>query len=207
MYGFGLDRHWAVEDRCLDDAGEILFFEQVYFCRQRVGSVVVVEQAAGLEQGGTLVIILVDDMDGDARYRLVVGDDGFVYMMSIHAFSAIMRQQGRVDIDDAVGESFEEVGRHEEKESRQDDIVNMAFLHKVEHMVRLEEVATAEVLRIDAEIMGACGDISVAFVVDYYVDIYVVAVGKIFRNLLSVGAVAGSEYSKLDSHKARWLNM
>ena len=48
----------------------------------------------------------------------------------------------------------------------------------------------SEIVRLDAELLGALGDISVAFVIDDTIDLNIFAVGEIFRDLLGVGAVA-----------------
>src|SRR3989344_7282928 len=41
-------------------------------------------------------------MDGDAGLRISGCKDCFMHMCAVHAFASVAREQGRVDIDDAV---------------------------------------------------------------------------------------------------------
>ena len=74
-------------------------FQLVYFLCNVIRRIFGRDGANGLEDYFTLIVMRIDLMNGNAGERIPVGPDCLVYAHSIHAFAAIFRQQGRVDID------------------------------------------------------------------------------------------------------------
>ena len=84
------------------------------FVGERVGGVGRREEAASLEYGGAVVEEMVDEVDGDAALRFVVGDNGFVDVVAVHAFAAVAWEKCGVDVEYAVREGVDEVVWDEE---------------------------------------------------------------------------------------------
>ena len=57
--------------------------------------------------------MLVHNMYGNPAFSFVIGYHGFVHMVPIHSFAAIVGQQGRVDVDYMVGIGIQYVLWHQ----------------------------------------------------------------------------------------------
>lgn len=80
-----------------------------------------------LKDGLAVVIELVDVMDGDPAFLFACCNDCFVHMASIHSFSAIFWEEGRVDIDDPVGIRLHQPRWNFPQKARQHDEVDSEF--------------------------------------------------------------------------------
>ncbi len=65
--------------------------------------VVGIDGAVGLKYNVAVVVVFIDAVDGDARFRFTGGQYGLVYPDAVHALSAELGQQGRVNVQDLVG--------------------------------------------------------------------------------------------------------
>ena len=179
---------------CLfDDEGEILLFKLVDFCSEGVGSVVVVEGAFGLEKGGAAIIVLVDEVDGDTAFLFVVGDDCLVDVFAVHALATVFGQEGRVDVDDAVGEGIEDFLWNQPEETGEDNPVDVSFFEILENAAVVVEVVAVEVLCWDVELFGSLGDEGIGAVVDDAGDVNLVVASKVFADALGIGPVTRGE--------------
>ena len=143
--------------------------------------------------------MLVDDVYCYASFGLFIGNDSFVDIMTIHSLAAIFGQQRRVYIDDAVWKSIEQILRYKQKESREDDIVNVSLLQEMQDVVGFEKRMAIEVFALYSEHFGTLCYISILFIIYNYINIDRRFVGKIFCYLLCIGAVARSKDCQLDS--------
>ena len=174
----------------IDDGWEIIFLEQVDACRHIVGGIGWVDTAARLEESRATVVAVIDHMDGDAGHRLVVGHDSLVHVVAIHTLAAVVGQQSRMNIDNALGESIENMLRNQQQKASEDDIVDATQAQEIEHGIALAEVAPTEIVRLDAKVAGTGSDIGVANIIYNNIDHDIGASAEIFSNLLRIGAVA-----------------
>ena len=114
-------------DDALDDGREMFIFQDLHFSGQGIGTIAGFDLDARLENGLTVVILLVYIMDRDPRLPIRSGDDRFVHKPAVHALATMFWQQGRMDIDDPSGIGFDQRLRYLPKEPRQDDIIDLFF--------------------------------------------------------------------------------
>lgn len=76
-----------------DDIGKVALLEVVDLCGDVFGSVGRGYRAFCLEEDASVVVLGVDQMDGDSGLGLVVGDDRLVDVVAVHALSAILWYQ------------------------------------------------------------------------------------------------------------------
>lgn len=88
-----------------DHPGEVFMFKLVDFMGDGFRRVIRRDRGHCLKDMGAMVIFFIYLVDGDARLGIAGSFDGLVHVHTVHAFTAIFRQQGRVDIDDLVRES------------------------------------------------------------------------------------------------------
>ena len=94
-----------------EDGWEMGHFQEMDLVGDGVGGVLGGE--GGRELGDDLAAVAHgrDIMNGDAGFGFAGGLDGFVDVVTPHAFAAVLGQQGGMDVDDAAGKGFdEEVG-------------------------------------------------------------------------------------------------
>ena len=193
------DVHGSVGVDCaVDDAGEIFFFQEVYFCGKSVGRVVWCDGTTCLFQGCSAVVVFVDYVDGDAALVFAGGYDGFVDVVAVHAFAAVFGEQCGVDVDDAVRVGVEHILWHEPEEAGEDDPVDLFLAQVVEHGGALVEVFASEVAGLDAEVAGALGDVGILYIIYNTGHLHIVAPGEVFADLLCVGAIARAEDGQSD---------
>lgn len=159
------------------------------FVGQGIGGVVRRQLAFGLEEDGAFIVVLVDDMNGDAALLFPVVNHRFMDMMAKHTFTAIERQQGWMDVDDAVGKGGEDVLGHQPKETGKDDPVDLPLLEETEHTAIVVEIGPAEITGGNTEFLGPLSHISIALVIYDTIDGDLSVVCKILADSLSVSAV------------------
>ena len=77
-----------------------------------------------------MVIVFVDEVDGDTTLLRSRGDDGSVHSVAVHALTAERGEECRVDVDDALG-VLHYIYRSDEAEiARQDDELDTVLLHQ-----------------------------------------------------------------------------
>lgn len=182
----------------VDDAGEVLLLKEVDFSRQGVGSIVGCDGATCLEQGSSAVVVMVDDVDGDAAFVFAGGHDGLMHMVAVHTSSAVLGQQGGVDVDNAVGVGVEHRFGDQPEETRQDDPVDVFALQVLEYVAVVVEIGTAEVSGLDTKVFGPLGDVGVTLIIYDTRDFDIGATCEVFADLLSVGAIAGAKDGQSD---------
>ena len=97
-------------------------------------------RAARLKENFSLVVVGIYSVNGDTALCFTGLDNSFVHMTAIHAFSTEIRQQGRVDIDDAVGKSLQYVFRNFPEKTGQNHPFNPMLLkcgYKLSRNVRV----------------------------------------------------------------------
>ena len=91
---------------------KMLVFQLVDFLRKGFGGVGGRNLAGGLENGGALVVVLVDKMYGNAALCFASGYYSLVHAFAVHAFATKFGQQRRMYVDDTPRESREQILRH-----------------------------------------------------------------------------------------------
>lgn len=76
-----------------DDIGKVALLEDVDLCGDVFGRVGRGDRAFCLEEDASVVVLGVDQMDGDSGLGLVVGDDSLVDAVAVHALPAILWYQ------------------------------------------------------------------------------------------------------------------
>lgn len=75
-----------------------------------------------------MVVVFIDSVDGDAGLGFLGKEDGGVDVDSVHALSAELRQQGRVNVQDPVGKGLNEGGGDFPEKPGQDESVDLSGL-------------------------------------------------------------------------------
>ena len=119
------------------NGGEVLHFQQVFFFGDVFGAVGGGKGGAELGDDFAAVADGADIVDGHACLGFASGFDGFVYVVSPHAFAAELGQQGGVEVDDAAGECLNEVVGDEGQEACQDNELNVVLAKDGQHVGRV----------------------------------------------------------------------
>ena len=82
------------------------------------------------------VYALVHEMDGRSAFFFAAFQDSFVHPFAVKPFPAVFRDQGRMDIDDLVSVSFNDLLRKHFHVSGQHDHVCTAFLQFFHNLLR-----------------------------------------------------------------------
>ena len=123
-----------------DDLWEVLHFELVFFSCDVVGCVGGEDGRAVLCDDFSLVVLRCDPMDGHACFCFAGCFDGFVDVVSIHAFSAELGQQCGMEVDDAAWVGVDEEGGYHEEEAGQDDEVDLVVAEQGQEFVGVVEI-------------------------------------------------------------------
>ena len=124
----------------LQDCGVVGHFELVYFVGDGFWGVVGREGSAELGNDLACVADGSDVVDGDTGLCFAGSLHGFVDVMSPHAFSSVLGQEGRVDVHDAAGIEVEEVVGHHGEEAGEDDEMDVVGTQQGQHDVRILQV-------------------------------------------------------------------
>lgn len=114
--------------------------EGLHFFGEGIGRIVWRDGAAFLEDDAAIVVFFVDEMDGDAAFGIAGGQYGFVHEMAVHAFAAIVGQEGGVYINNTSFESLHEIGGHFPKETGKHHEVYLLFLQQFNVGIAAEEL-------------------------------------------------------------------
>ena len=79
-------------------------------------------------------------MDGHAGLCLSCRLDCLMDMMAPHAFAAVLRQQGGMQVDDATGKGVNEKVGHERQETCQHDELHAVLLQQRQHDVSIAQL-------------------------------------------------------------------
>lgn len=113
-----------------DGRGEEAVLQLVDACGERVDGVIRAHGAGRLQEVAPVVIIFVDEVDGDTTLLRSRGDDGSVHSVAVHALTAERGEERWVDVDDALG-ILHYIYRSDEAEiARQDDELDAVLLHQ-----------------------------------------------------------------------------
>ena len=91
--------HFNVLGHCL---WKVAVFKDVDFFGQALGSVILVNSAAGLKQNLSAVIIFVHKVDCNTALLLPCGYNRLMHMIPVHSFASVSGEEGRVDIDNPL---------------------------------------------------------------------------------------------------------
>ncbi len=94
-------------DGLVDHTREVFFLQKMDFSRKSIWGIGGRDIATCLEQRGSTVIIAIYNMNRDAAFILMGGNNRLVNMVTVHAFPSIFRQQRRMDVDYPVRKSLQ----------------------------------------------------------------------------------------------------
>ena len=177
-------------DDFFDNFGEVGHFELVLFLGDVVDSVIggegdteLGDDLASIADGG-------DPVDCHACLCLASSLHGFVDVMAPHALAAILRQEGWVDIDDAMGVGVDEEVGHQGQEACQHDEADVVLLQKGHHDVGIVEVGLGGNGCRYAEALCTHEGVGVGLITDNESAMYALGVGKVSDQVLAVRPAA-----------------
>lgn len=99
--------------------------QRMYLRGHLVGCVGWGNGATGLKNNLTFVVVFVDEMNRDARFRFARRHNGFVDTMTEHALAAKFWQKGRMNVYDSTGKGLNQRRRNQPHESRQHNQIDL----------------------------------------------------------------------------------
>ena len=138
---------------------EVLVFQRVYLGCNVVGGIGWQHRTLCLEECGTLVVLLVDEMDGDAALGIAALDNGLVHSVAIHALAAVLGEQRRVDVDDAAWIGCNELLWNEQQEACKYHEINVALTEHGDDAVGFHEFGLAHHGCFNAQLLGTLKDV------------------------------------------------
>lgn len=102
-------------------------------CGQFIRAVFCLYVAPRLKDDIAFIVVLINIVNSDSRFLFFMSNNGFVYVVAIHALATKGRQQRRMDIDDAPRECMDERRWHLPHKSREDNqggLVVCQLLHE-----------------------------------------------------------------------------
>ena len=145
----------------------------------------------------SLIVLLADQMDGDAALGISSRDNGFMDALAVHALPAVFRQQGRVDIDDAVREGAHHLRRYQPKEAGQHDEVDMQPSQLAEHGA-IAQLGPIEQVGGNAMVPSTLQHAGLRAIAPHQCYLGSRVLGKMLHEPLRVGARARSKYGDAD---------
>ena len=93
-----------------------------------------------------MVIVFVDEVDGDTTLLRSRGDDSSVHSVAVHALTAERGEERWVDVDDALG-ILHYIYRSDEAEiARQDDELDAVLLHQSYRACAFTELCVRKIM-------------------------------------------------------------
>ena len=129
-------------------------FQRMNLVRHGFGRVAGLHGTPGLEQDFALVIFLIHQMDGDARFGFFAGHHRLVDAHPVHSLAAESGQQRRMDVHDATGKSPDQRNRNQPQKTRQHDVIYPVASQLVNHFVGFVKILPAENVRWNEKIGG-----------------------------------------------------
>ena len=155
--------------------GKESIFEFVHTCCESFGSIIAFHIAFCLKKRNALVKIIVAYVYCDSCFAFAAFQYVFVHMKSVHSFAAMLGQERGMDVDNAVGECFEQIIGNEQKKSRKHNGICVVALEQIEYIVLFSETAFGNILRGHAVSLGACAYSGFFSIVNHNAYIYIVA--------------------------------
>ena len=113
-----------------DGRGEEAVLQLVDPCGERLDGIIRAHGTGRLQEVAPVVIVFVDEVDGDTTLLRSRGDDGSVHMVAVHTLTTERGEERWVDVDDALG-VLHYIYRSDEAEvARQDDELDVVLLHQ-----------------------------------------------------------------------------
>lgn len=124
----------VIGQKLLHNNGIILVLELLHFAGNISRLITIFEGAGFLKNNIPLVVVFVDPMNRNAR--LLFGGCLYrrMHMHTVHPFTAISRQESRMNIDHPAGEGFYQIRRHQPKEACQHNKADVAVLQLCEQV-------------------------------------------------------------------------
>ena len=151
----------------LNHVWEVLVLQCMYLCGYIVRCVGRQYGALCLEECGTLIILFVDEVDCDSALGVTALYYGFVYTVAVHALTAVLWQQGWVDVNDSARVGLDELRGHQQKETCEYYKIDIALLEHVDDAVGLHERRLGNHGIFYAKSLRALNDVCVGVVGDY----------------------------------------
>jgi len=79
-----------------------------------------------------VIVLLVHQVDGDAGLLLAGGQDGLVHAVPVHPLATVLREEGRVHVDDAATVSGESPWPQPAEIAGQDDEIRPMPIQRAE---------------------------------------------------------------------------
>jgi len=97
-----------------------------------------------LENNLPFIITFINIMNGNPRFSLAGRDHCFMHLHPIHAFAAIFRKQGGMDVDNPARVCRQNIPRDEPQKTRQDERVDFLCFQQVGDPAGFVKISAAE---------------------------------------------------------------
>lgn len=138
----------------------------------------------------SIVVMPVHEVNTDAGFRFTGSDYGLVYVHAVHALSAVIRQQGGVNVDDSLRPFFNHTCRYQPQETGQRNPIRTEVL-QLSDDVRIIHTHTADIDERNITILGNLSESAFRTVGQEYTDAYTTVVrAKVRNDAPGIGAPA-----------------
>ena len=172
--------------------GKMRVLQGMYFLGNRVRRILIGQRNRRLKNNPSLVVVLVDQMDGDAGLFVAGGFDRLVDKAPIHTLSAVLGQEGRVDVDHLVGVGLGEVIRDFQQKASQDHPVDLRCLKCIQQDPRVHFLSGKSKSR-DPKLLSPFQHKGIRLVGRDQSDLSSVGVLEVLYDFFGIGAAAGGK--------------
>ena len=141
----------------------------------------------------TAVAYRCDVVYGHARLRLAGSLHGLMHVVAPHALATELRQQRRVDVDDAARERVNQEFGHQRQESRQHNEVDGILTQQWHHELWVVQLRLRGHRRLDTKVLCPGQGVGVSLVADHQRTVDALAVCEVFDEVLTVCAAPRHE--------------
>ena len=139
-----------------------------------------------------------DVMHGHARFCFTGGFHSLVDMMAPHAFASKLRQESRMNVDDAAWKCLEEVIGHQWQEARQHDELHVVAAQQWQHLVSIGQLGFWDNNSGNAQSPGAYQSKRIGTIADNENHPGNIRLTEVPDELFTIGTVTRNEYSNMN---------
>lgn len=97
-----------------------------------------------LQQDGALVVLFIHEVDGHPAFGFAVAHHSLMHMVAVHAFTPVSRQQGGVNINDALGVVLHQVFGQFPEKAGQHQQLGTVEVQRIQQDGRIEPFAVQQ---------------------------------------------------------------
>ena len=140
----------------------------------------------------TGIEFVVHVVDCDARFLLAGSLHSLMHMMSVHTLTAVLRQQGWVNVNDTLWISIYHIIRNTDEATCKDD--EIASFHSVhDKFAVLLKLLASDYAAWYSMILGTCNCVGISLVADNNRNFYIRIVLEVIDDILQVGTASTNQ--------------